>query len=167
MLAAQFDNLLVTLGFGRPPQDAQARQQRIEEMYQEYAKQFPGVPEITAPELMQLQQSQPVVLVDVRFPQEQQVSQLPGAITVAAFEQNRDRYRGQAIVAYCTIGHRSGLFAQKHQADGIPVQNFRGSILAWTHAGGNFVTPAGEPTRNVHIYGKRWDLVADGYKAVW
>jgi sodium/bile acid cotransporter 7 len=166
-LTAQFDNWLVTLGFGAPPKASQARKQRIEAMYQEYAQQFPGVPEISATELMALQKTQPVVLVDVRLPHEQAVSQLPGAMTVEEFEQHRDRYQDQAIVAYCTIGHRSGLFAQKLQAEGIPAQNFRGSVLAWTHAGGEFVTPDGTPTRKVHTYGKRWDLVADGYESVW
>jgi len=168
LLVAQFDNVLVTLGFGKPPKDSQSRQQRIEALYQDCAKQFPGVPEISAPELIQRQQSQqPTVLVDVRLPREQAVSRLPGAITVEEFEQNRDRYSNQAIVAYCTIGYRSGLFAQKLQQEGVPVQNLRGSVLAWTHAGGHFVTPDGTPTQQVHTYSKRWDLVADGYQAVW
>lgn len=166
-LLAQLDNVLVTLGCGVPPRETQSRRQRIEALYQNYAQQFPGVLEISATELMALQQTQPVVLVDVRSPREQAVSQLPGAITVEEFEQNRDRYGDQPIVAYCTIGHRSGLFAQKLQQAGIPVRNLRGSVLAWTHAGGNFVTPNGTPTHQVHTYGKRWDLVADGYESIW
>lgn len=164
-LALQWDNALVTLGFGQPPAAPQARQQRIEAMYQHYARQFPGVPAISVAELWQLQRSQSVVLVDVRSPQEQAVSRLPGAISVAEFEGQQDA--GQAIVAYCTIGYRSGLFAQTLQSQGLAVHNLRGSILAWTHAGGQLVTPAGTPTQQVHIYGKRWNLVAPGYQAVW
>lgn len=164
-LALQWDNGMVTFGFGKPPADPQARQQRIEVMYEQSARQFPGVRSISVSELMQLQQSQPVMLLDVRSPQEQSVSRLPGAISVTEFEPQRDV--GQAIVVYCTIGYRSGLFAQTLQQQGVPVQNLRGSILAWTYAGGQFVTPDGTSTHQVHTYGKRWDLLAPGYKAVW
>ncbi len=164
-LALQWDNALVTVGFGKPPADPQARQQRIETLYQQYARQFPGVPAISVAELRQWQRSQSVVLVDVRSPQEQAVSQLPGAISVTEFAAQPNA--GQAIVAYCTIGYRSGLFAQTLQPQGVVVHNLRGSILAWTHAGGPLVTPDGTPTHQVHTYGKRWNLVAPGYQAVW
>ncbi|MDX2231033.1 MAG: rhodanese-like domain-containing protein [Leptolyngbyaceae cyanobacterium bins.349] len=162
-----FDNRLVALGMGAPPQDPQAKQQRIEELYQTYAQHFPDVVEISVPALMQLQQTQSVVLVDVRSPQEQAVSRLPGAITLAEFEQHRDRYCDRPIVAYCTIGYRSGLLAKDLQQQGIPVQNLRGSVLSWTHAGGHFVTPDGQPTQKVHVYGKRWNLIAADYHAIW
>ena len=47
---------------------------------------LPGVPELTADELRQLQSKQEVVLVDVRTPDEQVVSMIPGAITASEFE---------------------------------------------------------------------------------
>ncbi|MBF2026137.1 MAG: rhodanese-like domain-containing protein [Oscillatoriales cyanobacterium C42_A2020_001] len=161
------DGLLTAVGFNPPPQSPIARQQRIEEMYEHYARQFPTVEAISVEQLQQLQQAQPVALIDVRSPQEQAVSIMPGAITTAAFERDRDRYANHIPVAYCTIGHRSGLYAQKHQQQGVKILNLRGSVLAWTHAGGNFITSDGKPTHRVHVYSPRWNLVAPGYESVW
>lgn len=166
-LIAWWDERLIQLGFNRPPASQSERRQRLEAMYTKMAKQFPAVAEISALELMQLQREQSVVLVDVRSPQEQAVSMLPGAMTQAAFEQEHDRLPDVPIVAYCTIGYRSGLFAQRLQQQGIPVRNLRGSILAWTHAGGDLMDASGQPTRKLHVYSRRWELVADGYEAVW
>ena len=89
-----------------------------------------------------------------------------GAITPEEFEQNPDRYRGKTPIAYCTIGYRSAELARRLSAEDRPVFNFEGSIVAWTHVDGPLVGPTG-PTRKVHVYGDRWNLVAAGYEAVW
>jgi len=138
---------------------------RIREMYGGYRKDFPDVPGITAEELLKLS-PQDVVLVDVREPEEQQVSMIPGAITAEEFESDPEKYRGSLIVAYCTIGARSGRYAAKLIDDGFDARNLEGSILSWTHAGGSLVGPAG-PTKEVHVYGPTWSLAAEGYHAVW
>ena len=91
---------------------------------------------------------------------------IPGAISRDDFDADRARYAGSRIVAYCTIGARSGEFAAEIQQQGWKVRNLEGSILAWTHAGGELVGPDG-PTKKVHVYGRRWNLAADGYEAVW
>jgi sodium/bile acid cotransporter 7 len=166
-LVAWWDERLIWLGLNVPPAGQSERRQRIETLYTKLAEQFPMVAEISVQELMQLQREQSVVLVDVRSPKEQAVSMLPGAIPQATFEQERDRLPDMPIVAYCTIGYRSGLFAQRLQQQGVPVRNLRGSILAWTHAGGNLMDASGQPTRKLHVYSKRWDLIASGYEAVW
>ena len=71
------------------------------------------------------------------------VSRIPGAVTAAEFESNLEQYQDAVAIAYCTIGHRSGLYAQKLQQQGINVFNLEGSLLAWTHAGGELVNAEG------------------------
>jgi len=127
---------------------------------------LPGVPELTVAELRQLQSQQEIVLVDVRTPDEQVVSMIPGAITASEFEDNRRSYQDATVVTYCTIGGRSGRFAKGLVDAGVKAFNLRGAILAWTHAGGELVDTEG-PTRRVHVHGRKFDLTADGYESVW
>ena len=47
------------------------------------------------------------------------------------------------------------------------VQNLAGSMLAWTHADGELVDSDGNPTKRLHVFGKRWNLAADGYEGIW
>ena len=106
------------------------------------------------------------MLVDVRPLAEREVSMIPGAVLAETVEANLGSYTGRPIVAYCTIGARSGLWARKFSRRGLDVSNLRGGILAWTHIGGALVDADGLTTR-VHVYGASWDLAADGYEAVW
>ena len=144
------------------------KQSRIETMYQQYAQEFPSVKEITARQLQQLQrQGQKLVLVDVRSPEEIAISYIPGAITAAEFESNLDRYRSATVIAYCTIGYRSGLYAEKLlQQQGIEVFNLAGSLLAWSHVNGS-LTNGREDTRKVHVFGRQWQLTSSAYEPVW
>jgi rhodanese-related sulfurtransferase len=161
---------LVACGAVAPSRDAEtnaARLARIDAMYQDYRKEFPGVNEVTPHGALDLQKSDGAVLVDVRTPEEQAVSMLPGAITQADFEAARDQYRDKTIVTYCTIGARSGEYAEKLQADGMDVYNLKGSILAWTHAKLPLVDGEGHETHKIHTYGQEWDLAAEGYEATW
>ena len=127
---------------------------------------LPGVPELTVEELRQLQSQQEIVLVDVRTPDEQVVSMIPGAITASEFEDNRRSYEAATVVTYCTIGGRSGRYAKGLVDAGMKAFNLRGAILAWTHAGGELIDTEG-PTRRVHVHGRKFDLAADGYESVW
>jgi rhodanese-related sulfurtransferase len=126
----------------------------------------PGVPELTADELRKLQTQEKIVLVDVRTPDEQVVSMIPGAITASDFEDNRQSYEGATVVTYCTIGGRSGKYAKGLVDAGVKAFNLRGAILAWTHAGGDLIDTEG-PTRRVHVHGRKMNLTADGYEPVW
>jgi rhodanese-related sulfurtransferase len=143
------------------------RQDKIESLYQEYRPSFPDVNEITPEGVLDLQASEPTVLVDVRTSEEQAVSMLPGAITQDAFEAARAVYAGQTVVTYCTIGARSGEYAEGLRQEGVEVFNLKGSILSWTQAGLPLVDKSGEETKRVHTYGRRWNLVGEGYEATW
>jgi len=145
--------------------DAEKREQ-IETLYAKSKRLFPEVVDLTVEELDRLRESEDVLLVDARNPQEQEVSMLPGAIRAQQLDQSLAENRSRTLVVYCTIGHRSGLLAQKLQASGLKVYNLKGAILSWTHAGKELVDSAG-PTRRVHVAGPTWSLAAEGYEPVW
>ena len=43
-----------------------------------------------------------------------------------------------------------------------------GGLLGWAHAGGEVVDPGTlEPTRRIHVYGRRWNLLPAGWSGVW
>jgi len=144
------------------------KRERIETLYRKYERKFPKVEGIAAAELKaDLKEGREVVLVDVRKPEEQEVSMIPGAITQAEFEQRQDSLRDKTIVTYCTAGYRSGLYAKKLEKKGWRVLNLEGSLLSWTHAGGPLTDSEGEPTKRVHVYNADWSLEASDYDPVW
>lgn len=145
-------------------QDAKEQTKAIEDMYKDYKRSFAEVPDVEPVELM-VDADKKVLFVDVRSPEEQAVSMIPGAITQKEFERDAEQYRLRRVVTYCTIGYRSGLYAKDLRKEGWDAHNLRGSILAWVHDGGELVNGAGK-TRKVHVYGPKWDLLPAGYEAV-
>jgi len=105
------------------------------------------------------------VLVDARSEAETSVSMIPGAVTRQEFESRRDELAGKTVVAYCTVGGRSLLYAQRCAKDGMEARNFRGGILAWCAAQRPLVTPNGCPTKRLHTH-NRWFDVPAGYEQV-
>ncbi|MGK7935043.1 MAG: rhodanese-like domain-containing protein [Xenococcaceae cyanobacterium] len=160
--------LLISISCAQNPVDRSEewKQERIETLYGQYARKFPGVKELSAQEVQQLQQQEKVILVDVRTRNEMKVSMIMGAISQEEFELDRKKYRNYTIIPYCTIGSRSGIYAKKLQEQDFRVFNFKGSILSWSHAGGKLVNNKGI-TNRIHIYGKKWDLAARNYQEIW
>jgi rhodanese-related sulfurtransferase len=145
--------------------DDSAKRRRIEALYKDYQNDFPNVADISAERAMTPADPERILFVDVRKQAEQEVSMLPGAITDKEFLKKSGAYRDRLVIAYCTIGYRSGEFAQKLRKKGIPVLNLRGGILAWLHAGGK-VYKQGKAVNRVHVYGKKWDLAPSAYKSI-
>ena len=71
-------------------------------------------------------------------PEEQAVSMIPGAVTSEVFLADTDRFRGQRIIAYCTISYRSGKLAAKLKRKGITMVNLKGGLLGWGSRRGAF-----------------------------
>ncbi len=107
------------------------------------------------------------VLVDVRSSKEQDVSIIPGAITVEQFEKDRKDHLGKTVITYCTIGVRSEHYARKLLTSGQNALNFKGSILGWCDAKYPLVTPDGKSTQRVHTYSARFSKVPAEYTAVY
>jgi sodium/bile acid cotransporter 7 len=129
------------------------------------------VPEVDAGELLSKYHQNPrnLVVVDVRTEAERAVSVIKGAVTKEQYEADvNGEYVGKKVVAYCTIGYRSGKYVEKLIKDkGVDAYNLRGSILAWTHAGGPLETADGTPTNVVHTWGKAWALPRRDHVAVY
>jgi sodium/bile acid cotransporter 7 len=143
-----------------------ARRAKIEAMYRDYKKKFPGVQDIAPAEASQLLDAGRALFVDVREPKEQEVSMLPGAVTEKEFLSRPGGYGDMVVIGYCTISYRSGKLAEKLKERGITMLNLKGGLLAWVHAGGKVYDQAGE-TRRIHVYGRKWDLGPKDYQPVW
>lgn len=143
-------------GEGAMPKDHEFRQKIAE------INAKTGARQLSIAELQQkLQRGERVVILDVREPEEMLVSTLPGA-RPAPPDQIRSRPLGDlpagaTIVAYCTVGYRSGKAAvQLEKRLGRPVYNLDGGILAWFNAGGRVVDPAGQPVDRIDAWGAPW-----------
>ena len=143
----------------------EAKRKRIDAVYRRSRRAFPEVGEMTVEELKEKLEDEDLVIVDVRRPDEQAVSMIVGAITAEQFERDQEAYDGATVVAYCTVGHRSGLYAQELARRGWNALNLKGAILSWTHVEGALEDENG-PTRRVHIWSPPV-LIAEGYEPVW
>ncbi len=141
---------------------------RIERMIQKFESGF-NAPTIKVRDMMRISKRNlfdSYVVVDVREGYEQKVSTIPGAITKADFEKNMVKYKTKKVISYCTIGYRSAEYTNTLVAKGFDALNLRGSVLSWTHEGGKLVDHDGKDTKKVHVYGKDWDLVPEGFRSV-
>ena len=158
---------LVTYYLMRPETTSDARKrEQIYKLYLSYKKNFPAVQDVSPRKAMELNNTGKVVFIDVRKPNEQSVSHLPGAITVDFFLENQEKFSGYIKIGYCTIGYRSGVFAQELHQKGIPIYNLLGGMIAWVHAGGKVYAGA-EETNRIHVYSQEWNLGPEGFEAVW
>ena len=110
-----------------------------------------------------------IVLIDVRTPEERQVSFIPHSISIEEFEAlNHDELKRKNvdIVTYCTLGMRSGNFARNLMKNrGFRnVHNGEGVIM-WSHDSGGlpFVCKTSkdkgdklDTTMKVHCFGTEW-----------
>ncbi len=139
----------------------------IDNLFERYQRSFPDVESVTPSEFRTLEAEGDTVLVDVRSPKERAVAVIPGSVSKEEFEAHAEEYSGKKIVAYCTIGYRSGQYAASLREKGFDAYNLKGSILAWVHDGGKVVDPEGNETHTIHVYGREWNLVPHAYKGVW
>lgn len=150
----------------KEPVSQDDKRRALDGMISQVSRRYPDVNTISAAALRERLPGGDTVLVDVRSPAERAVSTLPGAITPEELEARLDEIGDCTVVAYCTVGARSSAYARRMGRRGVPVLNLEGSLLAWTHAGGDLASGSGE-TRKVHVFGPKWNLAADGYEGVW
>jgi rhodanese-related sulfurtransferase len=129
-------------------------------------------PIIKAAELKAILEDSNLVLIDVRKPREQEVSMLPHALTTTGFAE-KFRHgipKEKRLVVYCTIGYRSGKYAEELAKQGIKAENLEGGVLAWSFAGGKFLVrdAKGEwsETNRIHVYDPEWNIVHPDYVGV-
>ena len=127
-------------------------------------RDFPAVRRITTAELAEWindpRRPQPFLL-DVRERAEFDVSHLPRAHHVepdapASVVQQREDL---PIVTYCSVGYRSGAFAERLRAAGFTnVVNLEGSIFRWANEGRPVFRGATQ-VHEVHPYNGTWGLL--------
>ncbi|AGW13589.1 rhodanese-like domain-containing protein [Megalodesulfovibrio gigas] len=149
--------------------DDAARRAQVLAMFEQYkAEAFADTQDIHPEAVLGLlQRGVPVVLVDSRDAKEQAVSMLPGAVTEAQFLAQPELHHDAIVVAYCTIGYRSGVFARKMASQGVSVLNLYGGMLNWTHAAGPLVDAQGRPVSRLHVYDSTWDLASAGVEGIY
>jgi sulfur-carrier protein adenylyltransferase/sulfurtransferase len=92
--------------------------------------------------LRELQRGEPLVVLDVREPEEYQRGHLPGAISIprGVIEGQAPqilRDPGAAIVVYCASGMRSALAADTLQQMGYAsLRSMAGGFRSWSQIGG-------------------------------
>jgi rhodanese-related sulfurtransferase len=145
--------------------DAEKRK-LVYSMYEDYKKSFLEVQDIMPNKVMEFVGLEKVAFLDARTPSERKFSMLPGAATSKEILSNPDRYRNKTIIVYCTIGYRSAKLARELNEKGLTAYNLAGGILAWVLEGGKVYDSSSE-TKRIHVYGKRWNYLPDGYEAVW
>ena len=94
------------------------------------------------------------------------MSIIPGALGKEMFESQAEAHRPRNLLVYCTVGCRSGDYSRRLVKRGFKVHNPWGGVLAWAASDGEFVTPDGQETREVHINDVAADLLRPGYIAV-
>jgi rhodanese-related sulfurtransferase len=102
-----------------------------------------------------------VVFLDTRSPEEFNVSHIAGAryvgykdFDLAAIADIPTYY---PIIAYCSIGKRSGEIGKRLADAGFTnVRNMYGGIFEWVNNGFPVVDRQGQPTDSTHTFDKTW-----------
>jgi rhodanese-related sulfurtransferase len=130
---------------------------------------FPKVDWISTQELAEWladKGRQPPLLLDVRTPEEWNVSRLPGARRVdpnaPAESVGAGISKETPIVTYCAVGYRSGEMATRLRAAGFTnVRNLEGSIFQWANEHRPLVRE-NERVSTVHPYSVLWGRLLAG-----
>lgn len=145
---------------------SQSLKARLVQMACDISNQLRDVDEIQVEEILAAGLEQ-YVMIDVRPEAERAVSVIPGALSIDEFERNADSLNDKTLVAYCTAGYRSGVYARQQTSKGRSIFNLRGGVLSWCDHQQQLNDAEGNPTHRVHVYGKMWNLVSEPYEGVW
>ena len=116
-----------------------------------------------------------VLILDVREPDEYQVSHLPGAIRIPPGMPTSElkaklgsKIAGKKVVFYCSVGERSSRLAKAAKDEltamgATGVENLRGGIFAWHNQSRPLVNAAGD-TPYVHPFDNSWGRLVDRQK---
>ncbi len=134
-------------------------------------KEFSDVVFITTDELARSLPASSTLLIDVREPEEFEVSRLPGAVLagkpLAAWLERLDTPKDKRLVVYCSVGYRSAILARELQKAGFThVFNLKGSIFAWANEGRPLENSDGA-VDGVHPFNKRWGRFLEKSQWKW
>ncbi|MEL7086272.1 MAG: rhodanese-like domain-containing protein [Cyanobacteria bacterium J06597_1] len=139
-------------------------------VHRQIRQTFPAVQHISTTDLANwMKGDRPPLILDIREPEEFQVSQIEGAMlattlndVLAALENTPE---DRPIVVYCSVGYRSSAVAQQLQDDGFTqVFNLEGSIFAWANEGRPIMRNAA-PVQEVHPFNAKWGQLLE--RTLW
>lgn len=142
----------------------------IKTSYTLVKSEFTDLPEFSAQSLQALSADERTnyIVVDVRTPEERDISIIVDAVDQAYFETNLEAYqKNKIIIVYCTIGYRSGYYAQELRQKGFDAYNLSEGILGWIDTNGLLVNPHGQETLRVHVYSRPWNLAVKNHIAIF
>ena len=135
----------------------------LDALHADIAADYPAVAHVSAGEVAAMDD---VVLLDIRDPAEFAVSRLPGAVRVGLDDAPETvlarlpDLEGRRVVAYCSVGRRSSIFAQRmeaalREAGASSVSNMEGGVFRWHGDKRPLVDDSGA-TDAVHPYDEIW-----------
>ena len=125
---------------------------------------FPGVKNIHIKQLKKLLSTNPnTIIVDVRQPEEFNVSHLKNSINIYKVNSFVRRFpdKNKTYIIYCSVGYRSGNMVFNLKKLGYTnAYNLRGGIFQWVN-NGNPVYHNKELTNKVDPYNHNWGKLLD------
>lgn len=145
--------------------------QSLEKVIVHVREEFPEVAPIDGDTLrLYLAQDPAPLLVDVRRPEEFDLSHLPGAVSLRSAEAIASHLAGigrpvETIVLYGSLGLRSGPIARELSGKvDAKVFHLEGGIFQWANDGGALVSAPGVPAGQVHPCNSIWGRLLDPAK---
>ena len=134
------------------------------------ARAFPAVEFVCTESLLaEAQLRVAPTIIDVRLPEEYDVSHIPRAHNLQSAEAIAAAFPDYAepIVVYCSVGYRSAAVAEELASLGYTsVKNLRHSIFEWAERGYGLENAAGS-TAKVHPYNRAWgSLIPKSYMLI-
>jgi rhodanese-related sulfurtransferase len=138
-------------------------QDGLDALHADIVSDYPSVSHVSADALP----AGDVLFLDIRDPEEFAVSHIPGAVRVSLGTSPEDvmarlgDVSGKEIVAYCSVGRRSSIFAKDMQdalaAEGaMSVVNLEGGLFGWHAERRALENETGQTTDVVHPYDEIW-----------
>jgi rhodanese-related sulfurtransferase len=120
-----------------------------------------NAPIITADRLTELMSTQNIIILDTREQKEFNVSHIKNAIYVGYDNFDIDTVlkkikKGSVVIAYCSVGYRSGDIAERLKKQGVDVYNLYGGIFNWINTGKNLYSNSNDATDEIHGYDRDW-----------
>lgn len=124
-------------------------------------RSFPTVEQLSTTTLAhQMEQGEPLLLIDARQPEEYAVSHLPGARRATSVDEVALMNPNQvAVVVYCSIGYRSARLVAQLKSLGYQAANLEGSLFQWANENRRLVVSDSQQTHRVHPYSPVWGLL--------
>jgi len=102
----------------------------------------------------QLITEKPMAILDVRDPNEYEVSHIKGAVR---YEKDvlDNLNKNEPILVYCTVALRSNKLAKQLQKQGFnEVYELKNGLIGWSNASLPMVDTQESPTEEVHVYNR-------------